>query len=95
MKWLGIYKLGVVAARVATTSLTVSFKALKVAIAKTGLGLAVVLLGELAAKFFLTSDAATKAANSTNDLADATERLEERATIFNRMINKRSIFISQ
>lgn len=88
VKWLGLYKLGVVAARVATNALTVSIKALTTAIARTGLGLAIVLLGEYAAKLFLTSDAASAAAKSTNDLADATQRIEDRATSFNRMINK-------
>ena len=88
VKWLGLYKLGVVAARVATISFTVSINALKTAIAKTGLGLAIVLVGELAAKFFLTSDAATAAAESANDLADATQRMEDRTDSFNRKINK-------
>jgi TP901 family phage tail tape measure protein len=88
VKWLGLYKLGVVAARVATNALTVSIKGLTTAIARTGLGLAIVLLGEYAAKLFLTSDAASAAAKSTNDLADATQRIEDRATSFNRMINK-------
>ena len=88
VKWLGLYKLGVIAARVATNALTVSIKGLTTAIARTGLGLAIVLLGEYAAKLFLTSDAASAAAKSTNDLADATQRIEDRATSFNRMINK-------
>jgi TP901 family phage tail tape measure protein len=88
VKWLGLYKLGAVAARIATVSLTVSVNALKLAIAKTGIGLAIVLLGELAAKLFLTSDAASEAAKEIDNLADATQRIEDRATKFNRQINK-------
>jgi len=95
VKWIGIYKTGVIAARIATRALSAAtltaaaaMKTFRIALIKTGVGVLVIALGELAAKFLLTSDAASAAAKSTNDLADATQRMEDRATSFDRKINK-------
>ena len=95
IKWLGIYKAGVIATRIATTALstatftaTGALKAFRIALAKTGIGLVVVALGELAAKFLLVKDNAGGAADETERYADAQERLKDRAEKFNEIISK-------
>ena len=87
-KALGLYAVGMTAVKVATFAATVSLKAFTVALARTGLGAAVVLLGSLAAKFFLVGYNAEDAADGTNEYADAQERLLTRAERFNALIAK-------
>jgi TP901 family phage tail tape measure protein len=96
IKWLGIYKAGVIATRIATTALstatftaTAALKSFRIALAKTGIGLVVVALGELAAKFLLVKDATGDAADETERYADAQERLKDRTEKFNNLISQR------
>ena len=89
VKWFGIYKLGVIASRVATHALAVSIVSLrtgiistsvalrgfKIAIAQTGVGLLVVALGELVAQFFLVDESATAAAEALSDIEKEQKQL--------------------
>jgi TP901 family phage tail tape measure protein len=95
IKWLGIYKAGVIASRIATTALTTAtftavtaLRAFKIALAKTGIGLVVVALAELASGFLFAGDAAKDAAGDTDDFADAQERLKTRAEKFEIFMQK-------
>ena len=95
IKWLGIYKAGVIATRIATTALTTAtftavtaLRAFKIALAKTGIGLVVVALAELASGFLFAGDAAKDAAGHADDFADAQERIKDRAEKFNNIISK-------
>ena len=88
-KALGLYAVGMTAVKVATFAATVSLKAFTVALARTGLGAAVVLLGSLAAKWLLLKDNAGGAADETERYADAQERLKDRTEKFNDLISQR------
>jgi len=95
IKWIGIYKVGVIAARIATRALSAAtltaaaaMQTFRIALTKTGIGILVIGLGELAAKFLLTNEKATETAQSINEVADASERLETRNEAFDKKINK-------
>ena len=87
-KALGLYAVGMTAVKVATFAATVSLQAFTVALARTGLGAAVVLLGSLAAKWLLLKDNAGDAADETERYADAQERLKDRTQKFNNLISQ-------
>ena len=89
VKWFGLYKVGVIASRLATNALafsivslrtgiistTVALQGFKMALARTGVGLLVVGLAELAAQFFLVDRGASSAAASLEDVGKEQEEL--------------------
>lgn len=89
VKWFGLYKVGVIASRVATNALafsivslrtgiistSVALRGFKMALARTGVGLLVVGLAELAAQFFLVDKGASAAAASLEDVGKEQEEL--------------------
>tara|TARA_R110002020_G_scaffold134524_4_gene300294 strand:- start:2111 stop:4750 length:2640 start_codon:yes stop_codon:yes gene_type:complete len=95
IKWLGIWKLGtmaVQAAQVALTSATISATAAVTsftrALARTGVGLAIVLLSQYLAKWLLVDEAASDAAESIDKAAEEQRIMNARTQEFNKLINQ-------
>ena len=97
VKWIGLYKIGVLAAQGATILwknavllLNGSLKLTRAAIAQTGIGLLVIGLGELASRFLLAGEEAKEAARKIEIFNTAKERAasreEDLLSIINRQI---------
>ena len=95
VKWIGLYKIGVMAAQAATIIwrnavllLNGSLKLTRVAIAKTGIGLFVIALGELASRFLLVGEEAKIAAAKIEIFNAAAEKKASREEDLLDLINK-------
>jgi TP901 family phage tail tape measure protein len=82
VKWIGLYKAGVLAAQGATILwknavllLNGSLKLTRVAIAQTGVGVLIIALGELASRFLLVGEEAKEAARKMELFKTAKERI--------------------
>jgi len=95
IKFIGLYKLGTLAATAATIGfknavllLNGGLKITKTAIAKTGIGLFVVALGEVASRYMLVGDAAETAAKKMEIFNVAKERQLSREEDLMKLINQ-------
>jgi len=95
IKFIGLYKLGTLAATAATIGLKNAvlllnggLKITKTAIAKTGIGLFVVALGEVASRYLLVGDAAETAAKKMEIFNVAKERQLSREEDLMKLINQ-------
>ena len=95
VKWIGLYKVGVLAAQGATILwknavllLNGSLKLTRAAIANTGVGLLVIGLGELASRFLLVGEEAKDAARKIEIFNTAKERAASREEDLLSLINR-------
>ena len=85
---LGLYRGVTVAATAATYGFAASMRALKAAIASTGVGLLVIALGELAARWLFAADAQSEYVEVTSELVELEERLANIKGSYNKEMNK-------
>ena len=100
IKWIGLYKLGVfavtkatVAWRAATVLLNGSLKITRTALARTGIGLVAVLLGELGLRYLTASKDGEEFNKTQEDINNETERqleLSEKALKSQQNIGKKT-----
>ena len=95
VKWIGLYKIGTLGAEAATILfknavllLNGGLKLTRAAIAKTGIGLFVIALGELASRYLLVGDAATEAAKKMQIFNIAKDRQLSREEDLMKLINQ-------
>ena len=95
IKWIGLYKIGTLAAAAATIGLKNAvlllnggLKITRTAIAKTGIGLFVIALGELASRYLLVGDAATEASKKMEVFNIAKDRQLSREEDLMKLINQ-------
>ena len=95
VKWIGLYKIGTLGAEAATILfknavllLNGGLKLTRAAIAKTGIGLFVIALGELASRYLLVGDAATEAAKKMEVFNIAKDRQLSREEDLMKLINQ-------